>query len=280
MTLTIDKVAEPLLRVNGVGRDFSGRGWGSAGAFRAVDDVSLEVWRGETLGIVGESGSGKSTLGRMIAGLLVPSRGQVLLEGDDVHGGTGDQKRRVWRRMQMVFQDPYASLNPRMTVRDALLEPMRNFGVARGQAAEDRARRLLDACGLPSRSLDLFPREFSGGQRQRIGIARALAVQPDLIVADEPVSALDVSVQAQVINLLMDLQAEFGLTYVFIAHDLAVVRQIADRVGVMNKGSMVELAPSDTLFTAPSHAYTKTLLASSPIANPRLARQQLASAMP
>jgi ABC-type oligopeptide transport system ATPase subunit len=279
MPLAIDRATTPLLRVNGAGRDFAGRGWGGSGGFRAVDDVSLEVWRGETLGIVGESGSGKSTLGRMIAGLLTPTRGQVLLDGEDVHGGSGARKRAVWRRMQMVFQDPYSSLNPRMTVRDALLEPMRNFGVAQGQAAEDRARRLLDACGLPSRSLNLFPREFSGGQRQRIGIARALAVQPDLIVADEPVSALDVSVQAQVINLMMDLQAEFGLTYVFIAHDLAVVRQIADRVGVMNKGCMVELAASEALFASPVHAYTKTLLASSPVADPRRARQQLVGAV-
>jgi len=279
MTLAIDREAEPLLRVNGAGRDFAGRGWGASGIFRAVDDVNLQVWRGETLGIVGESGSGKSTLGRMIAGLLTPTRGQVLLYGDDVHGGSGARKRGVWRRMQMVFQDPYSSLNPRMTVRDALLEPMRNFGVARGQAAEDSARRLLDACGLPSRSLDLYPREFSGGQRQRIGIARALAVQPELIVADEPVSALDVSVQAQVINLMMDLQAEFRLTYIFIAHDLAVVRQIADRVGVMHKGCMVELAAGEALFASPSHAYTKTLLASSPVADPKRARQQLEGAL-
>lgn len=279
MPLPIDRDTPPLLHVRHVGRDFAGRGWGVSAPFRAVDDVSLAVWRGETLGIVGESGSGKSTLGRMIAGLLTPTRGQVLLDGDDVHAGQGARKREVWRRMQMVFQDPYASLNPRMTVRDALLEPMRNFGVAQGQAAEDRARRLLDACGLASRSLDLFPREFSGGQRQRIGIARALAVQPDLIVADEPVSALDVSVQAQVINLMMDLQAEFRLTYVFIAHDLAVVRQIADRVGVMHKGHMVELADSETLFSSPAHAYTKTLLASSPVADPVRARQQIAGAL-
>jgi len=279
MPLANDRETRPLLQVNGAGRDFAARGWGSSGVFRAVDEVSLEVRRGETLGIVGESGSGKSTLGRMIAGLLAPTRGQVLLDEQDVHGGSGARKRAVWRRMQMVFQDPYSSLNPRMTVRDALLEPMRNFGVAQGQAAEDRARRLLDACGLPARSLDLFPREFSGGQRQRIGIARALAVQPDLIVADEPVSALDVSVQAQVINLMMDLQAEFQLTYVFIAHDLAVVRQIADRVGVMHKGRMVELAASEALFAAPEHAYTKTLLASSPMADPARARQQLAGAL-
>lgn len=272
MPFSIEEDSPALLRVEQVRREFATRG---GGAFRAVDDVSLDVRRGETLGIVGESGSGKSTLGRMIAGLLSPTRGRVLLDGDDVHGGEGRRRRGIWRRLQMVFQDPYSSLNPRMTVRETLLEPMRNFGIARGDAAEARARQLLDACGLPARSLDLFPREFSGGQRQRIGIARALAVRPELIVADEPVSALDVSVQAQVINLMMDLQAEFRLTYVFIAHDLAVVRQIADRVGVMHQGRMVELADSERLFSAPAHDYTRLLLASSPIPDPVRARRQL-----
>jgi ABC-type oligopeptide transport system ATPase subunit len=265
-----DTTGSSLLRVESLCKEYSAR------AARAVDGVSFEVRRGETLAIVGESGSGKSTLGRMIASLLQPTSGTVLLDDIDVHAGGRAQQWRVWRRLQMIFQDPYSSLNPRMTVRESLLEPLRNFGIARGAEAEAIAGKMLDACGLAARSLDLYPREFSGGQRQRIGIARALVVKPELIVADEPVSALDVSVQAQVVNLLLDLQAEFGLTYVFIAHDLAVVRQVADRVGVMHQGRMVELGAGEQLFSSPQHAYTRTLLASSPIPDPARARRQLA----
>ena len=241
----------------------------------AARDISFDVKRGETLGIVGESGSGKSTVARMIAGLIEPSTGQVLLDGVSVHSRSLSGRHIVWRRLQMIFQDPYSSLNPRMTVGEALVEPLRNFGVAKGPEARAKAAKALDACGLSARSLELYPAEFSGGQRQRIGIARALVVEPEIIVADEPVSALDVSVQAQIVNLLVDLQAEFKLTYLFIGHDLAVVRHIADRVAVMKDGRIVELEDTDALYETPQQDYTRMLLASSPIPDPRRARAQL-----
>jgi oligopeptide transport system ATP-binding protein len=236
---------------------------------KAVNDVSFDIQGGETLGLVGESGSGKSTLGRVVVGLLPATSGQSIIAGQSVAKLRGKARRALWRHAQMVFQDPYSSLNPRMTVQDALAEPLRNFGIARGREAERLVREALDACGLSASAMTRYPREFSGGQRQRIGIARALIVRPNFIVADEPVSALDVSIQAQIINLLQDLKAEFGLTYLFIAHDLAVIRHVSDRVAVMYRGKLVETAPAEALYARPLHPYTQLLLRSVPVPDTR-----------
>jgi oligopeptide/dipeptide ABC transporter ATP-binding protein len=247
---------------------------------KAVDDVSFDILAGETLGLVGESGSGKSTLGRVVVGLLPATSGQSIIAGQSVAGLRGKTRKALWRHAQMVFQDPYSSLNPKMTVEDALAEPLRNFGIARGSDALRQVRAALDACGLSTSAMTRYPREFSGGQRQRIGIARALIVRPNFIVADEPVSALDVSIQAQIINLLQDLKAEFGLTYLFIAHDLAVIRHVSDRVAVMYRGKLVETAPAETLYARPRHPYTQLLLRSVPVPDPKAEaeRRQLAQA--
>ncbi|GAA4539504.1 ABC transporter ATP-binding protein [Amycolatopsis samaneae] len=235
----------------------------------AVDGVSLSIRRGETYGLVGESGCGKSTLGRAILRLNEPTSGSVVFDGTDVAKLKGEALRRSRRRMQMIFQDPLSSLDPRQSVESILLEGMRAHGLDKDKEATDRRlRELLTAVGLPETALRKYPHEFSGGQRQRIGIARALAVEPDLIVADEPVSALDVSVQAQVVNLLEDLQDELGLTYVVIAHDLAVVRHISDRIGVMYLGSIVEEADADALYENPLHPYTRALLSAIPVPDP------------
>jgi len=235
----------------------------------AVDGVDLVVRRGETYGLVGESGCGKTTLGRALLRLVEPTGGRTVFDGVDLSTLDGEELRRMRRRMQMVFQDPLSSLDPRQSVESILVEGMRAHGLAKDrQQTGKRLRELLDAVGLPSYSLYKYPHEFSGGQRQRIGIARALTVQPDLIVADEPVSALDVSAQAQVINLLEDLQGEFGLTYIVIAHDLAVVRHISDRIGVMYLGSVVEEADSDELYQTPLHPYTRALLSAIPVPDP------------
>jgi peptide/nickel transport system ATP-binding protein len=237
----------------------------------AVDGVSLQVHRGETYGLVGESGCGKTTLGRAILQLIELTEGSVMFEGIDLATMKGEPLRRMRQRMQMVFQDPLSSLDPRQSVESLLIEGLRAHGLDKSrQATSKRLRELLSAVGLPSGSLRKYPHEFSGGQRQRIGVARALAVEPDLIVADEPVSALDVSVQAQVINLLEDLQTEFGLTYLVIAHDLAVVRHISDRVGVMYLGGLVEEAGSDELYGVPLHPYTKALLSAVPVPDPEV----------
>jgi oligopeptide/dipeptide ABC transporter ATP-binding protein len=236
---------------------------------RAVDDVTFDIAAGETLGLVGESGSGKSTLGRVVVGLLPATSGESIVAGQNVGTLRGSARKALWRHAQMVFQDPYSSLNPKMTVRDALAEPLRNFAIARGAEADRLIRETIEACGLPASALPRYPREFSGGQRQRIGIARALIVRPNFIVADEPVSALDVSIQAQIINLLQDLKSEFGLTYLFIAHDLAVIRHVSDRVAVMYRGKLVETAPATTLYAAPRHPYTQLLLRSVPIPDPK-----------
>jgi oligopeptide/dipeptide ABC transporter ATP-binding protein len=236
---------------------------------KAVDGVSFDIMPGETLGLVGESGSGKSTLGRVVVGLLRATAGETIVDGQNVGALHGSARRALWRHAQMVFQDPYSSLNPRMTVRDALAEPLRNFGIARGAEADALIAKTLDACGLAATAATRYPREFSGGQRQRIGIARALIVRPNFIVADEPVSALDVSIQAQIINLLQDLKAEFGLTYLFIAHDLAVIRHVSDRVAVMYRGKLVETAPAPTLYSMPRHPYTQLLLRSVPVPDPK-----------
>ncbi|MFC0116036.1 ABC transporter ATP-binding protein [Kibdelosporangium aridum] len=241
----------------------------TVGYVYAVDGVDLAIRRGETYGLVGESGCGKSTLGRAMLKLTPPTSGRVVFDGTDLSAMRGEPLRKMRRRMQMVFQDPMSSLDPRQSVESILVEGMRAHGLDKDrETTAKRLRSLLSSVGLPSNALRRYPHEFSGGQRQRIGIARALTVDPELIVADEPVSALDVSVQAQVINLLEDLQEEFGLTYLVIAHDLAVVRHISDRVGVMYLGGLVEEAPSDLLYAEPLHPYTRALFSAVPVPDP------------
>jgi len=240
------------------------------GAVRAVDGVSLEVRRGETLGLVGESGCGKSTFARAVIRLVDATAGRIFFDGVDVTALQGDELRRMRRRMQMIFQDPYASLNPRMTIGSMLTEPLRVHGIARGADAAKRAQQLVETVGLPRNAINRYPHEFSGGQRQRAGIARALAVQPEFIAADEAVSALDVSIQAQIINLLAELQREFSLTYLFIAHDLSVVRHISDRIAVMYLGEVVELSLSKELYDRPLHPYTVALVSAVPIPDPKV----------
>lgn len=236
---------------------------------KAVENVSFQVEKGETLGLVGETGCGKSTIGRAVVGLYPPTAGQVLFNGENVHGALKGSNSLVMRRkIQMIFQDPYASLNPRMTVGDIIGEPIDIHGLAAGKDRSSRIYYLLKKVGLNPEHASRFPHEFSGGQRQRIGIARALAVDPEFIVCDEPISALDVSIQAQVVNLLQELQAQFGLTYLFIAHDLSMVKHISRRVAVMYLGSLVELADCEELYKNPQHPYTQALLSAIPIPDP------------
>ncbi len=246
----------------------------TVGQVRAVDGLSFELFRGETLALVGESGCGKSTTARLVLRLIDPTAGTVRFEGADITNLRGDAMRRLRRRMQIVFQDPFASLNPRMTVAEILEEPLIVHGIGDGAARRARMAELLGLVGLAPYHAGRYPHEFSGGQRQRIGIARALAVEPALVVCDEPVSALDVSIQAQVVNLLKDLQARLGLSYLFIAHDLAVVKHVADRVAVMYLGRIVEIGPKDAVFANPRHPYTRVLLAAIPRPDPhrKLAR--------
>jgi peptide/nickel transport system ATP-binding protein len=244
------------------------------GDIKAVDGVSLQIKRGETLGLVGESGCGKSTVGRTILRLYEPTEGTILFAGQDITRLGEGELRPLRRRMQMIFQDPYSSLNPRHSVGRIVGEPMRAHAIASRRAAQARVRELLQIVGLPADAASRYPHEFSGGQRQRIGVARALAVNPDLIVADEPVSALDVSIQAQIINLLENLQSEFDLTYLFIAHDLAVVRHISDRIAVMYLGTIVEISPAEELYDNPLHPYTISLLTAVPIPDPLVERQR------
>lgn len=240
----------------------------SAGAVRAVDGVSFNIFRGETLGLVGESGCGKSTLGRTILQLHRPTDGSVYFEGLDLAGMKGADLRRMRQNMQIIFQDPYSSLNPRMTVEAIIEEPLVIHGIGNGKERRAKVQDLLERVGLNPLLANRFPHEFSGGQRQRIGVARALALNPSFIVADEPISALDVSIQAQVVNLLEDLQAALGLTYLFIAHDLSMVRHICDRVAVMYLGKIVELGPVREIYDNPQHPYTQALLSAVPVPDP------------
>ncbi len=245
-----------------------------AGHVKAVDGVSFDLAQGETLAVVGESGCGKSTLGRLVLRLIEPTAGSVCWKGQDIFALPPEQLRRLRREMQIVFQDPYASLNPRLTVGEMVGEPLMLHGIARGRAAEARVTELLALVGLAPEHARRYPHEFSGGQRQRIGIARALAAGPQLLVGDEPVSALDVSIRAQVVNLLQDLQQRLGLAYLLVSHDLGVVRHVADRVAVMYLGRIVEMAPKAALYATPRHPYTAALLAAIPVPDPRLKRDR------
>ena len=260
-----------LLKVDGLVKHFPvlrGVFQRQIGAVHAVDGITFDIRRGETFGLVGESGCGKSTAGRTILQLYRPTAGHVSFEGIDLVSLSRENLRKMRRRMQMIFQDPYASLNPRMTVADIISEPLLVHGVTRGDETMDRVNELLEVVRLSSSFGARYPHEFSGGQRQRIGIARALALNPDLIVCDEPISALDVSIQAQVINLLEDLQQDFGLTYLFIAHDLSMVRHISKRVAVMYLGVIVELTDVKELYAHPLHPYTQALLSAVPVPDP------------
>lgn len=242
---------------------------------KAVDGVSFTLHKGETLGLVGESGCGKSTTGRAILRLIEPSSGQVILEGTDITTLSKEQMKAKRKDMQIVFQDPYSSLNPRMTIRKIIGEAIDIHKIASGKAKEEYIRQLLEEVGLGQHHLDRYPHQFSGGQRQRIGIARALAVHPKLMIMDEPVSALDVSIQAQVLNLLQDLQRNHGLTYIFITHNLSVVKHISDRIAVMYMGQIVEMAKKDQFFNNPQHPYSRALLSAIPIPNPELKRERI-----
>ena len=269
--------SRPLLEVKGLKKFFPVRGafGNTVQQVKAVNDVSFSLNRGETFGMVGESGCGQSTLGRTILRLTEPTEGQALYEGDDLFAMDDASLQRARQDLQMVFQDPYSSLNPRKRIGATLEEPLSIHGIGTRQERAERVLEILNRVGLQPDHYYRYPHEFSGGQRQRIGIARALMVDPKLVVCDEPVSALDVSIQSQIINLLRQLQADFGLTFLFIAHDISVVRYISDRIGVMYLGRMVEQAPTDSLFATPRHPYTRALLSSVPIPNPAAKRDRI-----
>ncbi|MCM3090126.1 MULTISPECIES: ABC transporter ATP-binding protein [unclassified Cytobacillus] len=266
-------MAEKLLEIKNLKQHFN---VGRPNMVKAVDGITFDIYKGETLGLVGESGCGKSTTGRTIIRLYDATDGQVLFEGEDVHGKkSAKELKKFNRKMQMIFQDPYASLNPRMTVADIIAEGIDIHGLAKSKKERmERVYELLDTVGLNKEHANRYPHEFSGGQRQRIGIARALAVDPDFIIADEPISALDVSIQAQVVNLMKKLQREKGLTYLFIAHDLSMVKYISDRIGVMYFGKLVELAPAEDLYNNPMHPYTQSLLSAIPLPDPETERSR------
>ena len=272
-------MTEPLVRVENLTKHFPIRKGmlieRVVGAVQAVDDISFTIERGETLGLVGESGCGKTTAGRTLLGLYPATSGKTFIDGHSVYDARGSELMQIRRKAQMIFQDPYASLNPRWTVNSIVSEPLRVHKLLSNQKARDeRVKELLELVGLNARHINRFPHEFSGGQRQRIGVARALASDPLFIVCDEPISALDVSIQAQVVNLLEKLQDQLGLTYLFVAHDLSMVRHICDRVAVMYLGVMVELAERDELYENPLHPYTKALLSAVPVPDPRKERER------
>ncbi|WP_313897613.1 ABC transporter ATP-binding protein [Bacillus litorisediminis] len=269
--------ASPLLEVKNLKKYYEvDQGWFKPKTYvKAVDDISFTVYKGETFGLVGESGCGKSTTGRTLLRLNAPTDGSILFENKDISKLPYEEMRKLRRRIQMVFQDPYASLNPKKTIRQILTEPLRVHGLHTKEERVKKAIEILEIVGLSEYHLDRYPHEFSGGQRQRIGIARAVILQPDLIVTDEPVSALDVSIQSQVINLLLKLQKEFNLTYIFISHDLSVVKHITDRVAVMYLGKIVELASTEELFENPKHPYTKALISAVPVSHPDEKRERI-----
>lgn len=271
-------MAEPLLEVNHLKKYFpikAGLLNRTVGHVRAVDDISIAIQPGETFGLVGESGSGKSTVGKSIVRLTEKTAGDIIFKGQDLYTLSPQEMRRIRPQLQLIFQDPYGSLNPRVRVGDAIGEALIDHGLVPAGEVRERVEEVLASCGLSSYHIDRFPHEFSGGQRQRIGIARALVLNPDLIIADEPVSALDVSIQAQIINLFRHLQETRGLTYLFISHDLSVVEHLCTRIGVMYLGTMMETAPRDELFKSPLHPYTKALLSAVPIPIPKLKRDRI-----
>lgn len=270
-------MSQPLLEIKSLKKHYETKKgfWGKSSFVRAVDGIDLTIYEGETVSIVGESGCGKSTTGRSIIRLIEPTEGVVLFQGKDILSLNEQEMRKVRRDMQFVFQDPFASLNPRHTIRQILSAPLIIHGIGTASERKKMVDDIIEVVGLRKEYLDRYPHEFSGGQRQRIGIARALILKPKLIIADEPVSALDVSIQAQILNLMQDLQKEFKLTYLFISHDLSVVKHISDRVAVMYLGKVVEIADKKTLYSNPTHPYTRALLSAVPVPNPEIKKDRI-----